>query len=80
MRHVPFGVDRIAREAAAEMIVDAALAHGGQHVAHGVVEVGAAGATPLLPEETEDRRVREFRRVADAAKSAVDLSEQRAGK
>ena len=64
MRHEPFGVGRIARVAAAEMIVDAARVHRLEHGAHGFAEGRIAAAEHLVPEEAEDRRVGEFRRAA----------------
>ena len=64
MRHEPFGVGRIARIAAAEMIGDAARVHRLEHGADRLAEAPVAAAEHLAPEETEDRRVGEFGRAA----------------
>ena len=64
MRHEPFGVGRIARIAAAEMIGDAACVHGLEHGADRLAEARIAAAEHLIPEEAEDRRVGEFGRAA----------------
>ena len=77
MRHEPFGVGRIARIAAAEMIVDAARVHRLEHGAHRLAEGRIAAAEHLVPEEAEDRRVGEFRRAAQAAMDGIDRAYQR---
>ena len=48
MRHMPFGVGRIAREAAAEMIVDAAGAQRVEEFAHRVAKTRIAAAERLV--------------------------------
>src|SRR3546814_1816709 len=76
MRHQPAVVDRIAREAAAEMIVDAALAHIGQGDLDRPLE-GLAGrivrrSLPGTPELPEITGLGEFRRTADATPERID--------
>ena len=72
MRHEPSLVGRIARIAAAEMIVDAAFGHFGQRqfdeIAVGRVGQPRAGA----PEQFENGRIRKFRRPGEAAMDGVD--------
>ena len=70
MRHQPALVDRIAREAAAEMVVDAALAHALERVLDGLEEALVAGAQPGPPEHFQDRRLRKLGRAAQAAVDA----------
>ena len=77
MRHEPFGVGRIARVAAAEMIVDAAGVHRLEHGAQCFAEGRIATAEHLVPEEAEDRRIGEFRRAAQAAMDGIDGAPQR---
>src|SRR4051794_23019120 len=72
MRHQPVLVDRIAREAAAEMVVDAALAHALETVLDGLEETLVAAAQTCPPQHFEDGRLRKLRRAAQAA---VDLVE-----
>src|SRR5262249_43999379 len=62
----------IAREAAAEMVVDAALAHARER------ELDRAEIAPVVqplagaPQEFEHHRLREFRRAAHAAMNGID--------
>ena len=67
MRHQPLVVDRIARIAAAEMVVDAALADLGQGQVHDVEEAPLPGPQSGPPELLEHRALRKFRRAAQAA-------------
>ena len=76
MRHEPFGVGRIARVAAAEMIIDTARVQGHEQAADRLAELRVAAAEHLVPEEAEDRRVGEFRRAADASVDLVDHAQQ----
>ena len=73
MRHQPDLVHRVARETAAQVIVDAALAHIVERHANGVAEAVLAGALPGAPELLENLRLREFRGAADAAAERVDI-------
>ena len=67
MRHQPAVVDGVAGEAAAEVVVDAALADVAEREQHGVAVGGVAGAVAGAPEEVEEARLRKFRRAAGAA-------------
>ena len=70
MRHEPFGVHGIAREAAAELVVNAAGGHalaGVQNHPHGLVVVKAFRAAQ---QERRNARLRKFRRAAEAAVDA----------
>ena len=85
MRHQPALVDRVAREAAAEMVVDAALADplerdlDCREVARPLPSlprlrgrVREGGSLPGPPQKFEQHRLREFRRAANAAVHGVD--------
>jgi hypothetical protein len=68
MRDQPFVVGGIAGEAAAQMVVDAALAHAVERDRHGVEQAGlVAIAQPGAPEHLEHVGRGEFRRLAEAA-------------
>ena len=67
VRHEPVGIDRVAGEAAAEMVVDAALADPRQGVQHAVAQGRVAAAPRLLPDQPQDRRLRELGRAGEAA-------------
>ena len=61
MRDQPFVVGGVAREAAAEMIVDAALAHAVERDGDGVAQPGVgAVAQPAAPQQSRTRRAREI--------------------
>ncbi len=77
MRDQPGGVGGIAGVAAAEMVVDAALAHPVQHKIDRRGGAGVAGSESFLPEQPEDRRVGEFRGLAEAAALPVDVAKER---
>ena len=79
MRREPARIGRIARKAAAEMVVDAALRDRCQRADDGLTIGLAAGALPGAPQQFEDAALREFRRVADAAVQRVDLAQQALG-
>ena len=76
VRHEPAIIRRIARIAAAEMIVDAALRHMLQREAH----AGPVGRFPepsaRAPQKFEDRRVGKFRRALEAAIDAIHRLQQ----
>ena len=72
MRHQPAFVDRIAREAAAEMIVDAALAHALERVLDGLEKSRIAGTQASPPQHLQDRRLRKLRRAAQAAVDRIE--------
>src|SRR5580704_12751779 len=67
MRHQPFLIDRIAREAAAQMVVDAALAHALKRELDQLEKARVAGAQAGAPDEFQHRALREFRRAAEPA-------------
>ena len=72
----PALVGGVAREAAAQMVVDAALAHPlhGEH--DGGLHQHGAGIAVAAPEQLQHGTLRELRRAADAAVAAVDLAQQ----
>src|SRR5262249_23908208 len=72
MRSEPALVDRVARETAAEMIVDAALADVFEGELYGVEITRLAGALAGAPKKFEQHRLREFRRPAGAAVQRID--------
>ena len=76
MRREPMAIDRIAREAAAQMIVDAALRDMVERDDDRVLQGGGLEPLPAAPEQGEDRHLREFGRVADPALDAVDLLDE----
>ena len=80
MRHQPFGIHRVAGEAAAKLIVNAAGRHavaGVQHHADGLVVVEAPG---VAQQELRLARLRELGRAAEpAVLRVVALLEQSAG-
>ena len=79
MRHEPALIDRIAREAAANMVVDAALANMQKRVLHLLDAGDEAVAEAGFPEEVEDGCVREFGCAAKASIGRVDGADELAG-
>src|SRR5439155_23784750 len=79
MRHQPALVCRIAREAPAEMIVDAALAHRDERLGDRVAVRRLAAALPSMPQQLEDPGLRKFRGSADPAMKLIDLAQQPLG-
>ena len=74
MRDQPFVVGGVAREAAAQVIVDAALAHAVERDGDRVAQLGvAAVAQPAAPQQLEDVGRGEFRRLAEAAPVEIAL-------
>ena len=67
VRHQPALVDRVAGEAAAEVIVDAALADVGQRVLDGGLGGGIVVADGAAPQQPEEAPLRELRRALQAA-------------
>ena len=76
MRDQPLFVDRVAREAAAEMIVDAALAHAVEGGGDRLQERPLAGPDPGAPEKQEAGDVGKLRRRAEAAEERVDFADE----
>ena len=79
MGHQPGGVGGVAGETAAEMIVDAALAHLVEAQHHGVAESLVAGALIGAPDELVNRDMGKLRRAADAAVDGVEVLEHPLG-
>ena len=77
MRHQPTGIDAVAGKAAAEMVVDAALAEMGQGGDDGLAVGLVAGAPVEPPEEFEDGGLGEFGGAAEAAMRGVDGLEEK---
>ena len=75
----PVGVGGVSGKAAAEVVVDAALAHPGQRDGHGVAQTDIAGPLEAAPQQGEDRGLGELRRRSDAAAFPVDLLDQPLG-
>ena len=79
MRNEPARIGRIAGEPAAEMIVDAALAHRIEGL-HDRIAIGRlAGALPGPPQQFENPGLREFRRRADPTMQLIGLAQQTFG-
>src|ERR1700749_955730 len=72
MRHQPALVDRIARKAAAKVIVDAAFADVVKRKVDGAEIACLAGAQGRAPEKFKQSRLRKFRRAARAAIDRID--------
>ena len=72
MRHQPALVDRVAGEAAAQMIVDAALADVGERDVDRVPRRGVAVANGAAPQQPEEAPLRKLRRTGEAAAAHVD--------
>ena len=72
MRDEPTFIDRVAREAAAEMIVNAALADVMKRNIDGAEIARLAGAQAGAPQKFEQCRLRKFRRAARAAIDRID--------
>src|SRR5262245_65752918 len=72
MRHQPALVDRIAREAAAEMVVDAALADAGEREFDRTEIALVVQALASAPQELEHHRLREFGCPAHAAVDRIN--------
>ena len=80
MRHEPAFVGGVARIAAAEMIIDAALAHAIERQHHQRADLGVAGAQRRAPQQFEDGGIGEFRRAANAAMRLIDNAGGTCGK
>ena len=76
MRHEPFLVDAVAREAAAEMIVDAALRDLRQREVDRLERMRQPEAEARAPQKFEELRLRKFRRAPDAAMHRIDRLHQ----
>src|SRR6202034_1176801 len=72
MRHEPALVDRVPRKAAAEVIVDAALADMGERDIDGGKVAGLAGAHTATPQQLEKRSLRKLRCSARSPIHRID--------
>ena len=77
MRDLPVTVNRVSAEAAAELIVNAAFRHAGQGECHHAECLDVRLSTvrrcaPVTKHPLDGARVRKLRRIADAAKFAVE--------
>ena len=79
MRREPERVGRIARIAAAEMVVDAALGHAVEQQQDGVAVLRIAGLGVSAPDQVEHGALGKFRRAAEAAMGVVHAAEQEIG-
>jgi len=71
--HEPLAVDRVAVEAAPELIVDAAASHPGERVAHHLERARVPGAPPHPEHRLPGHRLGELRRLTEAAVALVEL-------
>ncbi|UOG23645.1 hypothetical protein MTX80_21100 [Gordonia amicalis] len=78
MGHDPAGVDRVAGEAPAELVVDAAATHRVHGPAGGLDRGGVAGAFGVPDQRVEKSRGREFGCAAETAVLTVLLVQHRA--
>ena len=76
VRHQPALVDRVAREAAADVIVDAALADAVERQCDGALGVRIGVADRAAPEQPEHVPLWELRRAAEAAVDGVDRAHE----
>ena len=74
--HEPQRIDRVASEAAAEVIVDAALADVGQGVQNRLADSLIVAREALPPEQVQHGRLRELGRAGEAAMDGVERLDQ----
>ena len=72
MRRQPDGIGGVAGEAAAQVVIDAALAHAVQGNGNGLPEIPLAGPQPGPPQELEKRNLRKLGRPVGAAINPVN--------
>ena len=77
MRHQPFLVDRIAREAAAEVIVDAAVRHALERELDHLIEARVVAPHAGAPQHFKHGALRKFRRAAEAAVHRIEHARDR---
>ncbi len=80
MRHQPALVDRIAREAAAEVIVDAALRHAVEGELDNFGEPSLVGPRIGAPQHLQRGALREFGRAAKSAVDRIEYAGDRGGR
>ena len=73
VRHEPQAIHRIAREAAAELVVHAAARHLHQRRVHHAARVGIVAAAGEPQDELPDHRLRKLRCAAEPAVLLVEL-------
>ena len=78
VRHQPVRIDRVAVEAATDLVVDAARRHAPERRRHHVEEPVLAGHVPGAEEEREHHRVWKLGRPADAPVLLVVVAGERA--
>src|SRR5690242_21342948 len=78
MRDEPALIDAVAREAAAEMIVDAALRDMGERQVDRLERIGESVAKSSPPQKSEELRLGKFRRASDPAINRIDRLHQAA--
>ena len=76
VRDRPFGVDRVAAEAPAELIVDAAVGHAIERQSHDAQRVLVALARECAKAEIELERMRELGRGAETAVHAIERAQE----
>ena len=76
MGREPALVGGIAGEAAAQMVVDTALAHAFHAERHGCFHQQRLGSQVAAPKQLQHGTLRELRRAADAAVASIDLAQQ----
>ena len=73
VRDKPDLIDRVAREATTQVIIDAALAHVGERQVDGLLELRKSGVGIRTPHQLDDRHVRELRCARQSAVEYVEL-------
>src|SRR5262245_37227493 len=71
MRHEPLLVHRVTGEAAAKVIVNAALAHAGERMLDRLKKADVVGAKPGTPQHLQNGRLRKFWRAAQTAINGI---------
>ncbi len=79
MRDEPVLVHGVAGEAAAELVVDAAVRHRAQGELHAVEGGPVAGAVVVAQQDLQVHRLGELGRAAEAAEAPVELGEEGRG-
>ena len=72
VRNQPLGIGAVARESAAELVVDPAVGHGVERAGHHPQRALVAGAVPRAQQELELHGRGEFRGAAEAAAGIVE--------
>src|SRR5262249_13756770 len=72
MRHEPLLVHRVTGEAAAKVIVNAALAHAGERMLDGLKKADVVGAKAGTPQHLQNGRLRKFWCAAHTAVDGIE--------